>query len=354
MSEVMVNTILWFMSHRMKLMPMEDLSKVVSDYFRCEEVKEAKQLLYDKIPESVRPQNLKRFIHRQGSGKDKSAASANASDIYILLQTIENESTFSAPIFATVSCQFPPLDIVCVDAVALYTDVLELKREMNHLKMKNEKTVREVDALKMDSTEINRKMEQVQLNNATTALEAGRLVSTSVDGPEPADTYASKVSKSLPKKTVAKKNSKLDSSDSQPSNSQSLSKDEDGFKTFVKRKRPPKIGKKTTSSLKAVKPLHKALDIFVTRLYPSTSEEEIAQFVKSQFVDAKEVSCSSLKTRHNSYASFKISFSGVLFKNCLDAENWPEGVLVKRYYPPNSEKVNLDTYAESGSNLQHD
>ena len=137
-------------------------------------------------------------------------------------------------------------------------------------------------------------------------------------------------------------------------NSQSLSKDEDGFKTFVKRKRPPKIGKKTTSSLKAVKPLHKALDIFVTRLHPSTSEEEIAQFVKSQFVDAKEVSCSSLKTRHNSYASFKISFSGVLFKNCLDAENWPEGVLVKRYYPPNSEKVNSDTYAESGSNLQHD
>ena len=46
----------------------------------------------------------------------------------------------------------------------------------------------------MDSTEINRKMEQVQLNNDTTALEAGRLVSTPVDGPEPADTYASKVS----------------------------------------------------------------------------------------------------------------------------------------------------------------
>ena len=208
----------------------------------------------------------------------------------------------------------------------------------------------------MDSTEINRKMKQVQLNNATTALEAGRLVSTPVDGPEPADTYTSKVSKSLPKKTVAKKNSKLDSSDSQPSNSQSLSKDEDGFKTFIKRKRPPKIGKNTTSSLKAVKlnPVHKALDIFVTRLHPSTSEEEIAQFVKFQFADAKEVSCSSLKTRHNSYASFKISFSGVLLKNCLDAENWPEGVLVKRYYPPHSEKVNSDTYAESGSNLQHD
>ena len=291
MSEVVVNTILWFMSHRIKLMPMEDLSEVVSDYFHCDEVKEAKQLLYNKIPESVRPQNLKRFIHRQGSGKDKSAAAAHASDIYILLQTIENESTFSAPIFATVSCQFPPLDICCVDAVALYTDVLEIKREMNHLRMKNEKTVREVDALKMDSTEINRKMEQVQLNKATAALEADRVVqslqdlkqlvernqeslkllkantgspSTPVDGPEPADTYASKVSKPLLKKTVAKKNSMLDSSNSQPSNSQSQSKDEDGFKTFVKRKRPRKIGKKTTSSSKAVKPVHKALDIFVT------------------------------------------------------------------------------------------
>ena len=222
MSEVVVNTILWFMSHRMKLMPMEDLAKAVSDYFRCDEVKEAKQLLYDKIAESVKPQNLKRFIHRQGSGKDKLAAAANASDIYILLQTIENESSFSAPIFATVSCQFPPLDIRCVDAVALYTDVLELKREMNHLRMKNEKTVREVDALKMDGTEINRKMKQVQLNKATAALEAGRLVqslqdlkqlvernqkslrllqantgspSTLVDDPEPADTYACKVFK---------------------------------------------------------------------------------------------------------------------------------------------------------------
>ena len=125
----------------------------------------------------------------------------------------------------------------------------------------------------------------------------------------------------LLKTTVVKKNSILDSSDPQPLNSQSLSKDEDGFKTFVKRKWPPKIGKNTTSSLKAVKPVYKALDIFATRLHPSTSEEEIAQFVKSQFADAKEVSCSSLRTRHNSYASFKISFSGVLCKNCLDAEN---------------------------------
>ena len=227
MSEVVVNTIHWFMSDRMKLMPMEDLSKVVSDYFRCDEVKEAKQLLYDKVPESVRPQNLKRFIHRQGSGKDKSAAAANASDIYVLEnksienKTIENKSSFSAPIFATVSCQFPLLDVGCVDAVTRYADVLELKREMNHLRMKNEETVKEVNALKMDRTEINREMEQVQLNKATAALEAGRLIlslqdlkqlvernqeslkllqantgspSTPVDGPEPDDTHASKIS----------------------------------------------------------------------------------------------------------------------------------------------------------------
>ena len=63
-----------------------------------------------------------------GSGKDKSAAAANASQIHILLQTIENNSTFSAPNFATVSFQFPSLDIGCVDAVSLYTDMLELKR----------------------------------------------------------------------------------------------------------------------------------------------------------------------------------------------------------------------------------
>jgi len=90
MSEVMVNTILCFMSHQMKLMPMEGLSK----------------LFYVKVPESVRPQNLKRFIHRQSSGKDKSAATANASDIYSLLQTMDNGSSFSSLIFATVPANF--------------------------------------------------------------------------------------------------------------------------------------------------------------------------------------------------------------------------------------------------------
>ena len=126
----------------MKLMPMEDLSKVVSDYFRCEEVKEAKQLLYDKIPESVRPQNLKRFIHRQGSGKDKSAASANASDIYIFCRPLKMSPLSLLQCLPQFLVNFLLLDIVCVDAVALYTDVLELKREMNHLTMKNGKTVR--------------------------------------------------------------------------------------------------------------------------------------------------------------------------------------------------------------------
>ena len=65
--------------------------------------------------------------------------------------------------------------------MALYTDVLELKREMNHLSMKNEETVREVDALKMESTEINRKMEQVQLSKAIAGLEVGCLVQSLQD-----------------------------------------------------------------------------------------------------------------------------------------------------------------------------
>ena len=69
MYEVVINIIYWFMSHPMKLKPMEDLSKVVSDYFCCDKVKEAKQLVYDKVPESVKPQNLKRFIHKQAVKK---------------------------------------------------------------------------------------------------------------------------------------------------------------------------------------------------------------------------------------------------------------------------------------------
>ena len=85
------------------------------------------------------PPPIKNPGYAYGSGKDKSEAAADASDTYILRQTIENKSTFSAQIFATVSCQFSPLEKDCVDVMALYANVLKLKREMNHLRMKMKK-----------------------------------------------------------------------------------------------------------------------------------------------------------------------------------------------------------------------
>ena len=57
----------------------------------------------------------------------------------------------------------------------------------------------------------------------------------------------------------------------------------------------------------------------------------------------------------DSYSSFKISISGISFKNSLDVENWPEGMFVKRYYfvPSNTgfsgNSTDVDAFAETSS-----
>ena len=72
--------------------------------------------------------------------------------------------------------------------------------------------------------------------------------------------------------------------------------------------------------------------MFATRFHPETSEDEITSFVASQFSGAKDIKCKKLKTKFDSYSSFRISISSISFKDSLGVENWPEGIFVKRYY----------------------
>ena len=99
-----------------------------------------------------------------------------------------------------------------------------------------------------------------------------------------------------------------------------------------KKKKVLLIGKKQSKELKTIKSPAKPAEVFVSQLCPDTDEKEISDYAKAQFPLSSHVECTKLKTKYNTYSSFKVVILGIPFKESLSLENWPEGVLVKRFY----------------------
>ena len=88
----------------------------------------------------------------------------------------------------------------------------------------------------------------------------------------------------------------------------------------------------TSSSTALGQTSRKRISLFVTRLKPETTPTDIQNYVKEQFnVDA---SCEKLETKFDSYSSFKISCVCDSIDKFYDSENWPQNILVRRFYEP--------------------
>ena len=78
------------------------------------------------------------------------------------------------------------------------------------------------------------------------------------------------------------------------------------------------IGKKQSKELKTIKPPAKPAEVFVSRLSP---DKEISDYAKTQFPLSSHVKCTKLKTKYNTYSSFKVVISGIPLKESLGLEN---------------------------------
>ena len=112
-------------------------------------------------------------------------------------------------------------------------------------------------------------------------------------------------------------------------------KKENDWKTVKKRLKKSHIGKIT--DIKSVKSVKPAI-VFISRLDPSTKEKDIEKFAKDQFNGLSKVICEKLITKYDTYNSFKVYLYRVTFKDSLNIDNWPEGILVKRFYSVENRK----------------
>jgi len=77
--------------------------------------------------------------------------------------------------------------------------------------------------------------------------------------------------------------------------------------TVITKKTKHRIGKGGSGTLK---PAQKPLVLFISRVDPDTTQEEVEKFANIHF-QKTEIQCEKLKTRYNFYVSFKVTLHGV-------------------------------------------
>ena len=95
------------------------------------------------------------------------------------------------------------------------------------------------------------------------------------------------------------------------------------------------VGLQKTSVIKAVKSV-KRLSLFISRLPPGTGAEALQEYAKEQ-VGASEVAATPLKTRFDSYESYRLDLTDLSVDDVLNPELWADGLLVRRFFAKKSD-----------------
>jgi len=115
---------------------------------------------------------------------------------------------------------------------------------------------------------------------------------------------------------------------------QATTTDGDGFQTVQRssKRKKPVVGRKAVpSSLRSLQPIRQPRSLFVTRLPPDATAEDLTEFVAQVF--KLDASCTKIVSGQY-HSSFKVSVCTTQPKLLYDNSRWPEGALVRHYYEP--------------------
>ena len=82
--------------------------------------------------------------------------------------------------------------------------------------------------------------------------------------------------------------------------------------------------------LRAAAPVVSGIDMFISRLDPTTTEDQLIRHLQTRGFG--QCAVEALVTKHGSYASFKVKIPVKKFKSFRMPSMWPEGVYVHKFY----------------------
>ena len=356
-NEIVCNELLCFLQNKMDILPQPMLIKATTDFYSDIEVKNAKDVLFDKCGNTVNPPM--RNCSRTGTGKTE----RHISDIYSLLGRIPCDKL---PVFAAVNlARLPPFDLECFDLSTLSQQVKEIRKGIASETMLSDvmteipilkEQIKELLTLKQDLDSVKTQVLQLTASNEAMkpagclqTLDGHSYPDTSKPNPQTVKqryTYSQAAKASVPDSHSAdtvlpKGNLTMIKSSTVPTDhdiTKSISSDmADGFTVVQnkKKRRPPVIGKKPDHALKVLK--GKRSSIFISRLSPDSTVRDIESFVHKSF-NVSQLSCEKLKTRHDAYASFRLDITLTDCDDIFAPVNWPEGILIRKYFHPKQNK----------------
>lgn len=297
----MQSELLCFVADKCQCMALDDIVKICSDFYKWDEVVAARVLLNRCLPDE-------RLSKRKGADRVR----ASLEDIVKLMLT----PTVKFPVFYAVDIsRLPPVDVVHCDVAAILKELTLLRQE-----------VRAVAQLREEVAELRGLLDKRGITSATvsaaTSTSVGCLTVNDcvIDGSNGIASFADKAK---------------DLADA------GLTKPIKTRKTIA-----PTVGTLAgNDKLKSVA-TSRVVDLFITRLHPSTSRAELEDCIMSastadQPVNIIQLDCNKLKSRFEAlYSSYHVAVrvGATDLKQAVDLfmspQVWPVGILVRRYFKP--------------------
>jgi len=291
------NELLCFMQQKSAVLKFDDLVSIVVGYYSSDEIKGAVTSVHNYVDT--------RIPAYKGADKDRKLVSE-------VLKLVLNPDVQLPSYVAADIAHLPAVDVEHLDMSALLKEMSLLRAE-----------IRCIGTLRAELEQVKSSLMELRAQQSA-AEKVGTSVCFALEGEGsigPSNGQVKAVNKSFSAKAQ----------DLQQS----------GMKPYVPKKQPV-IGSSTKSSVKSVETV-RTVDIFVSRLHPSTAASELVDCVNTVKGDLKvtDIQCKRLQSKYEHlYTSYHVSVTvgSVCFKSAIDiftsAEAWPMGVFVKRYFRP--------------------
>ena len=321
--DLVESELLLFAKEKSDSLPMDRLINICVNYYSENEIIAARDLMDQFTP--------KRLPKRKGVDK--------------LRTTMEDiikafgDPNIKLPKFCmTKTTRIPIVDIKNCDASAILTELQSLRSE-----------VRKMNDLKDELNNARHQLDQVTLLRE----EVSQLKSKLTESPIPSQFLCKKV---MPVPTLAA-NTHSNTQQAPGSKSfASLARDlqstsvielqspaskekSNHHRSESNKKRTPMIrGKNTDINNLTAADSDRRIEIFVSRLQPGCSKDEVEALAKTVVPTATNVQAKKLQTRFESYSSFHLTIlvKRSMFENSLQRvyseDSWSEGLIVRRYF----------------------
>ena len=364
-----INELLCYVLNKIDILPQDTIVRLISENFNDDEVESAKSLLCSHVADSIKAGN------RRGQNKK----TMSIQDIYKMALECNREEL---PCFVALNLKkLPPVSVDCIDISALMHKQQVMEIDMSHMKTMIDDILRvSVDTSKRVETVLSSaKSNTAATSRAATAAAEQRAnlaapvrqqPSGSADPPSPPSSSAAAPSADgsaagQPCRAAADHGSsrqqpRRDDDDGAAASYASVAAapagPEAGWNVAnrAKRGKPPAgkstakvnaapksvVGQQKTNLIKAVKSV-KRMSLFVSRLPPDTDAKVVEEYAKEQ-VGAAAVVATKLKTRYESYESYRLDVTDPSVSDVLDPELWAQGLLVRRYFHKKADPVTTD------------